>query len=99
MGEYDDSPYPYWITFRGLTERYGVRPGRGEDVMQRFWELTSKNQREQPPGARTRRCYASAGARRSPSAYHAYAVAVKFNERCGGGYVLAVLLRGGTRST
>ncbi len=24
MGEYTDSPYPYWITLRGLTERYGT---------------------------------------------------------------------------
>ena len=44
MGDYDASPYAYWITFRGLTERYGAGvAGGGEQVMQDFWEETSKN--------------------------------------------------------
>ncbi|HZG49173.1 MAG TPA: hypothetical protein VEY90_06595 [Thermoleophilaceae bacterium] len=37
MGDYDGSPYPYWITFRGLTERYGTGSAfGGEQVMQDF---------------------------------------------------------------
>ena len=44
MGDYDASPYPYWITLRGMTERYGAGvPSGGEQVMQDFWEETSKN--------------------------------------------------------
>ena len=44
LGDYDGSPYPYWITFRGFTERYGTgSAGGSEQVMQDFWELTSQN--------------------------------------------------------
>jgi hypothetical protein len=86
MGTYDDSPYPYWITWRGLTERYGASvPNRGENVMQRFWELTSQN------AASNLEALDRALRERSTtlaSAYSAYAVAVKFNKRCGGGYSL-----------
>jgi hypothetical protein len=85
MGEYTESPYPYWITFRGLTERFGSsKPGRGEDVMQRFWELTSQNTAsnlqaldlalQQTKGITL------------PQAYHDYAVAVKINENCRKGF-------------
>src|SRR3990172_7388639 len=39
MGNYTSSPYPYWVTFRGITERYGTgSAGTGEQVMQDFWE-------------------------------------------------------------
>jgi hypothetical protein len=86
MGEYEDSPYPYWITWRGLTERYGTStPGRGENVMQRFWELTSQNAASNLDAldlALRERGTTLA------SAYSAYAVAVKFNKSCGGGYSL-----------
>jgi len=85
MGDYDNSPYPYWITFRGLTERYGTgNAGEGEQVMQDFWELTSKsadsNQQVALNTALTARGTTLA------DAFHAYAVAVKFNKACGGGY-------------
>ena len=44
MGEYGDDPYAYWITFRGLSERYGTgTAGGAEQVMQDFWEQTSQN--------------------------------------------------------
>jgi hypothetical protein len=86
MGEYEDSPYPYWITFRGLTERYGAsRPGGGENVMQRFWELTSQNAASNLEALD--RALRERGASLA-SGYAAYAVAVKFNKRCGGGYSL-----------
>lgn len=85
MGQYQNSPYPYWVTFRGLTERYGASvPDGGENVMQEFWELTSKNEASnlealdlalQTEGTSLK------------AAYHAYGIAVKFNQNCGGGYV------------
>jgi Divergent InlB B-repeat domain len=85
MGDYDNSPYPYWVTFRGLTERYGTgSAGGGEQVMQDFWELTSKN------ASSNLDAITSALAARSTTladAFHAYAIAVKFNKACGGGYV------------
>ncbi len=44
MGEYQDNPYSYWITFRGITEQFGNgNPDGGEQVMQDFWEETSKS--------------------------------------------------------
>jgi hypothetical protein len=85
MGEYSHSPYPYWITFRGLTERYGTGvAGGGEQVMQDFWELTSQNAASNQAALAT-----ALGARGTmlADAFHAYAVAVKFNRACGGGYV------------
>ena len=43
LGDYDGSPYGYWIMMRGLTERFGTgTPGGGEQVMQDFWESTSQ---------------------------------------------------------
>ena len=84
MGDYDASPYPYWITFRGFTERYGSGgAGGGEQVMQDFWELTSQN------AASNQAALATALAARGTTladAFHAYAVAVRFNRPCGGGY-------------
>ena len=85
MGDYDDpSPYPYWITFRGFTERYGTgSAGGGEQVMQDFWELTSQNAKS------NLEAIAAALAARSTTladAFHAYAVAVRFNRPCTGGY-------------
>jgi len=44
MGHYTASPYPYWITYRGLTERYGAgAAGGGEQVMQDAWEGISQS--------------------------------------------------------
>ena len=84
MGEYEDSPYPYWITFRGLTERYGTGiAGGGEDVMQDFWEITSRNEGSNLQAMQM--ALAEQGTNLQ-DAYHAYSIAVKFNRRCGGGY-------------
>jgi hypothetical protein len=88
MGDYKDGsilePYEYWITWRGMLEPFGTgNPGGGEDVMQRFWELTSQN-------AASNLEAMDAALRTKGStladAYHAHAVAVKFNRPCGGGY-------------
>ena len=84
MGDYDASPYAYWITFRGLTERYGTGAVDGaEQVMQDFWEATSKNTGNNltaMQGALANRGTTLA------DAFHAHAIAVKFNRACGGGY-------------
>lgn len=84
MGEYGHSPYPYWITWRGFTERYGTGAGGGgEQVMQDFWELTSRNKAGNLKAMnRSLRNRGTTLAR----AYRAYAIAVKFNRRCGGRY-------------
>jgi hypothetical protein len=86
MGQYTASPYPYWITFRGLTEPYGAgTPGGGEQVMQDFWELTSQSASSNMLTA-INQALVNKGTTLA-DAYHAYAVAVKFNKACGGGYV------------
>jgi hypothetical protein len=88
MGHYKDNlplqPYAYWVTWRGLTEPYGTGiAGGGEDVMQRFWETTSKNQ-----GGSLEALDRSLGAEGTSlgTAFHSYAIAVKFNKACGSGY-------------
>ncbi len=84
MGEYTNSPYPYWITWRGLTERYGTgTAGGGEQVMQDFWELTSKNTGDNLSAMNA--ALVNKGTNLA-DAYHAYAIAVKFNKPCTGGY-------------
>jgi len=85
MGQYTASPYPYWITFRGLTERYGTgTTGGAEEVMQGFWEVTSLNWGSNLNALNL--ALLRAGTTLA-DAYHAYAIAVKFNRTCGGGYV------------
>jgi hypothetical protein len=85
MGNYNYSPYPYWITFRGLLEPFGTGiRGGGEDIMQAFWELTSQNL------ASNLGAMNQALVQRGTSladVYHHYAVAVKFNRPCQGDYV------------
>jgi len=88
MGEYGSpplaNPYAYWITWRGITEPHGTGVGGGgEDIIQRFWEKTSRNE----PGnlAALDSSLQSEGTSLA-AAYHAYAIAVKFNKPCGGGY-------------
>ena len=84
MGEYTASPYPYWITWRGLTERYGTgTAGTGEQVMQDFWELTSKNTHDNLSAMNA--ALVNKGTTLA-DAYHAYAIAAKFVKPCSGGY-------------
>jgi hypothetical protein len=95
MGQYpsSSSPYSYWITFRGMVERYGTGVvGGSEQVMQDFWEETSKN------------TYSNLAALNAAlnnqgntlaDAYHSYAVAVKFNKPCREGYVYPYCLEEG----
>ncbi len=95
MGHYTASPYPYWITLRGLTERYGTGiAGGGEDVMQDFWEGTSQSASSNMlPAINT--ALVNQGTTLA-DAYHAYAIAVKFNRSCGGGYVYPYCLEEGS---
>lgn len=89
MGEYPNSPYAYWITFRGLTERYGSGlAGGAEQVMQDFWERLSKPLGSGgSSGALDALNAALTGAGTNlADAYHAYAIAVRFNKPCTGGY-------------
>jgi hypothetical protein len=85
MNSYNASPYPYWVTFRGLTERFGANTaGGGEQVMEDFWELVSQNTANNSFALDT--ALANKGTN-LPDAFHAYAVAAKFLRACGGGYV------------
>lgn len=84
MGEYINSPYPTWILFRGLTEQYGTSSSNGgEQIMQDFWEETSKGTSENLTALNV--ALQNKGSNLA-DAYHQYAVAVKFNKSCGGGY-------------
>jgi hypothetical protein len=86
MGNYTASPYPYWITFRGMTERYGTGSGGGgEQVMQDFWEEVSK---QTTLGLNAMNKALQNRGTNLADAYHAYAIAVKFSKPCGGSYVL-----------
>jgi hypothetical protein len=89
MGQYRNNhpaanPYGYWVVWRAMLERFGTGvPGGGEDVVQRFWELTSQNQ------ATTLDAMDRALGTRGiglADAYLAAGVALKFNRPCGGGY-------------
>lgn len=85
MGDYSDDPYAYWITFRGLTEPYGTgAAGAGEQIMQDFWESVSQSALSNALSAMDQ-ALINRGSTLA-DAYHHYAVAVKFNKPCGGGY-------------
>jgi hypothetical protein len=85
MNSYNASPYPYWITFRGITERYGAgTSGGGEQVMQDFWELVSQNISNNSAALNTG--VVNKGTTNLNDAFHAYAVAAKLLRACGGGY-------------
>jgi hypothetical protein len=93
MANYGASPYPYWITFRGLTERYGTGVGAGgEQVMQDFWELVSKNQANNTTAMNM--ALANQGTTLA-DAYHAFGIAAKFLRACGGGYAYPYCLEEG----
>lgn len=84
MGDYDGSTYEFWILMRGLTERFGVSTaGGGEQIMQDFWELTSK-------GTHNNLSALAAGVAAKGTtladAYHQAAIGTAFMRTCGGGY-------------
>jgi hypothetical protein len=86
MGEFGASPYPYWITFRGMTERFGTgAPGAGEQVMQDFWEDVSK---QANLGLNAMNHALQNKGSTLANAYHDYAIAVRFSKSCAGSYTL-----------
>jgi hypothetical protein len=87
MGEHDDgSPYSYWLTWRGLLERFGTgTEGEQEDVVQRFWEVTS---REEAGSLEAVDAALEPTGLPLEDAFHDYAIAARFLKACGGGYVL-----------
>ena len=85
MGEYKDNPYSYWITFRGITEQFGIgTPNGGEQLMQDFWEETSKSSSSNMLEA-LNFALENKGTNLG-TAFHRYAIAVKFNKPCSGKY-------------
>jgi hypothetical protein len=90
MGEYRDNnpagnPYSYWVVWRAMLERFGTGvAGGGERVMQRFWELTSRNEADNLDAMA--RALGSEGLTLS-SAFHDAGISLRFNRACGGGYV------------
>jgi hypothetical protein len=85
MGDYDGSSYEFWILMRGLTERFGISTaGGGEQVMQDFWELTSKGTHNNLSALAA--AVAAKGITLA-DAYHQEAIGTAFMRTCGGGYV------------
>ena len=93
MGQYSASPYAYWVTLRGLTEQYGTGlAGGSEQIMQEFWEETSRQSSGNLAALdKALRAHGSELA----GAFHDYAIAVKFNKGCGGGYEYPYCLQEG----
>jgi hypothetical protein len=83
MGQYTNSPYAYWLTFRGLTERFGPGvAGGAEQVMQDFWELASKGVSANLNAIN--QALVNRGTNLA-DAFHAYAIAIQFAKPCTGG--------------
>jgi len=101
MGAYEDHllftdqyPYPYWVVFRALTERFGTgSAGMGEEVMQDFWEAVSQSVTSVDLVA-LGQGLAGKGTT-LPEAYHAAAVALRFNQPCAGAWTAPYCLEEG----
>jgi len=86
LGDYNQSPYPFWLMLRGLTERFGSGvTGGGEQVMQDFWEATSQNTGDNLSALAIG--LANKGVPLA-DAYHDFAIGAAFMRTCGGGYTL-----------
>ena len=78
----DQFPYPYWVVFRAMTERYGASvPQGGEQVMQDFWEAVSQSATSIDLDALDDALMTKGTT--LAEAYHGAAVALKFNLPCG----------------
>ncbi|MGH2656408.1 MAG: hypothetical protein ACRDIZ_06905 [Actinomycetota bacterium] len=83
MGAYTGDPYGYFVVFRTLTERFGTGTANaGEQVMQDFWEETSKSLTSN----QFRALSEGLGNKGTnlPDAFHAAAIAVRLGQACGG---------------
>lgn len=86
MGEHAGDEYAYWLTWRGLTERFGAnRAGGAEQVFQEFYEAISRNE-----GLALDVLDARLTARGTslPQAFHDYAVAARLVQPCGSALAL-----------
>lgn len=86
MGAYPETfPYPYWVVFRAMTERFGTgTAGASEQVMQDFWEEMSRSASpNQFPALGTG--LANKGTN-LPDAFHAGAIAIRLGQPCGGAW-------------
>ena len=95
MGAYPETfaVYSYWIVFRAMVERFGTGvAGGGEDVMQEFWELTS---RETAGNLGAMELALQAEGSTLADAFHDAAIAIRFSSSCGGGYVSPYCLQEG----
>jgi len=80
MGRYTKSPYPYWMVFRAMAERFGTGQRNGsEAVFQVFWEQISK-------GASTNLVALGKGLKAKnmtlAGAYHNASIALRFLVNC-----------------
>jgi hypothetical protein len=86
LGSHDAGDiYAYWLTFRGLTERFGTgTAGGGQQVMRDFWEAVSEfggqGMLDHLDAALTARGSSLA------AAYHDYAIAARLMQPCEGGF-------------
>lgn len=95
MGAYpqDFGVYSYWVVFRGMVERFGTGvAGGGEDVLQKFWELTS---REIAGNLAAMELALQAEGTTLADSFHDAAIAIRFSVKCGGGYVYPHCLQEG----
>jgi hypothetical protein len=95
MGAYPETyrVYGYWVVFRAMVEQYGTGvAGGGEDVMQKFWELTSReaagNLNAMDQALQTKGTTLADG-------FHDAAISIRFSVSCGGGYVYPYCLQEG----
>lgn len=98
MGEYgsDGAIYSYWVTFRAMTERLGTGvAGGGEDVMQAFWEETSRETAGNLDALNSALQMNVKGATLA-SSFHEAAISIRFSRTCDGvGYVYPYCLEEG----
>ncbi len=96
MGDFGNGNdvYSYWVVLRAMTERYGTGvAGGGEDVMQEFWERTS---RETAGNLNAMEAALQTEGTTLRNAFHAAAIAIRFSKSCDGGYVAPHCLEEGT---
>ena len=80
MGRYTASPYPYWVVFRAMVERFGDgRRNGSEAVYQAFWEQISKGRRTNL--AALARAFKAKNTTLA-AAYHNASIAMRFLVNC-----------------
>ncbi|MDQ5809014.1 MAG: hypothetical protein M3320_10085, partial [Actinomycetota bacterium] len=87
MGEHDEgSVYSYWLTWRGITQRFGTgTAGAHEDIVQRFWEISGREEYTTLDAMDIALAPTGLGL---AEAFHDYAIAARFLKPCGGGYAM-----------